>query len=241
MIVSWFSCGDASAVASKLTLLSKPDVIVARCVVANEHPDNDRVARDYAVWFGQPILNLASAEFSDCWEVWESRRYISGIKGAPCTLEMKKAVRWDFERQYQPEAQVFGFTVEERKRADQFRQNNPDVKLLTPLIDAGLTKQDCFELVRGAGLQRSAMYDLGFSNANCICCAKATSIVYWARNRHYFPEQFSRMSELSRRLGCRLTRLKGKRIFLDEIPVDINFHKKDRENVECGVLCAGAA
>jgi hypothetical protein len=85
------------------------------------------------------------------------------------------------------------------------------------------------------------MYKLGFSNNNCIACAKATSIVYWARTRHHFPAEFARMAELSRRLGCRLTRLKGKRIFLDEIPADIDWRKKDRENFDCSLLCKGEA
>jgi hypothetical protein len=38
-IVSWFSCGAASAVATKKTLLKygAENVIVASCVVENEH------------------------------------------------------------------------------------------------------------------------------------------------------------------------------------------------------------
>ena len=237
MIVSWFSCGNNSAVASKIAIDTYEDVVIARCVIDNEHTDNERFHDDAEHWFGQPILRLRSTEFKDCWEVWEKRRYISGIKGAPCTSEMKKAVRWAFEREYQPTHQVFGYSFDETKRAKQFRDNNPDVKLLTPLIDWEITKPQCAEWIMGAGIIQPVMYGLGFANNNCICCAKATSITYWARCRHFFPEQFQRMSELSRRLGCRLTRLKGTRIFLDEIPLDIDWHKKDRGTIGCGLLC----
>lgn len=239
MIVSWFSCGAASACATWLAQQTEPDeVVIARCLVANEHSDNDRFASDCErLWFKQPIVNLTNPEYADCWEVWEERRYISGIKGAPCTTEMKKVPRWSFEREHDPVAQVFGFTAEEKYRADRFREQNPEIKLITPLIDAGIKKEDCYLWLKAAGIELPVMYKLGFSNNNCICCAKATSIVYWARCRALFPVQFARMAELSRRFGVRLTRLKGKRIFLDEIPADVDWRKRDRENVECGLLC----
>lgn len=238
MIVSWFSCGNNSAVASKLAVDQYEDVVVARCVIPNEHPDNERFHEDVENWIGQSIVRLHSIGFKDCWEVWEKRRYISGIKGAPCTTEMKKAVRWAFERKHEPTHQVFGYSADETKRAELFRSNNPDVQLLTPLIEEGITKPQCADLIMGAGIVAPKMYELGFKNNNCIACAKATSIVYWARTRHFFPEQFQRMAELSRRLGCRLTRLKGVRIFLDEIPADFDWQgKKDRGAIGCGLLC----
>ena len=237
MIVSWFSCGAASALATAIALDEFPETVVARCIVDNEHEDNERFHDDCEKWFGKEILRLRSDDYADCWEVWEHRQYISGIKGAPCTSEMKKAVRWAFEREHHPEGQVFGYTSEEVARAERFRQNNPEVFLLTPLIDNSLNKFDCLYCLECRGIEIPTMYKLGFSNNNCIGCAKATSIVYWARTRHHFPDKFARMSELSRRLGCRLTRLKGKRIFIDEIPLDIDWRKKDRENIECGLLC----
>jgi hypothetical protein len=243
VIVSWFSCGCNSAVATKLALDLYPgEVTVARCIVDNEHQDNERFHADCARWFGQPILRLASTEYADCWEVWEKRRYISGVKGAPCTVEMKKAVRWEFERKYNPAGQVFGFSADEKKRADRFREQNPEVNLLTPLIDAGITKADCAIMVEfGEMIELPVMYKLGFKNNNCIACAKATSIAYWARTRHFFPAEFNRMAELSRRLGCRLTRLHGHRIFIDEIPADYDWQKRDRSDIDCGLWCGDAA
>ena len=48
-IVCWFSCGAASAVATKLAIADNAGrfpLIVARCIVREEHPDNDRFAAD---------------------------------------------------------------------------------------------------------------------------------------------------------------------------------------------------
>ena len=172
-IVSWFSAGAASAVATKLILAQHPTALVARCIVTNEHADNDRFAADCARWFGREIIEVRSAEYADCWDVWERRRYLNGIAGAPCTLEMKKRPRQDFERTHDIDGQAFGFTIEERKRADRFRKQNPDVRLLTPLIDAGLSKPDCMGMLDRAGIALPAMYALGFANNNCRTCVKA--------------------------------------------------------------------
>lgn len=243
-IVGWFSCGNNSAVMSKLLVDKYPDddVRIIRCVVANEHADNDRFHADVEKWIGRTIERRQSEEYADCWQVWEARRYMAGIKGAPCTIEMKKAVRWAFEKEWGPTHQAFGFSADEKKRADRFANGNPEIRLLRPLEESGLTKADCAAFIEGAGIELPVMYGLGFSNNNCIGCVKATSIVYWARTRHHFPDEFARTAELSRRLGCRLTRLKGKRIFIDEIPADFDWQKKDRsKQVECGVLCGSEA
>ena len=94
--IAWFSCGAASAVAAQLALKRYPDTIVARCVVDNEHPDNDRFAQDVARWLGVEILNLRSSRYRDCWDVWEKRRFLNSPNGALCTVEMKKKVRQKF-------------------------------------------------------------------------------------------------------------------------------------------------
>ncbi len=238
-VVSWFSCGDASAVATKLALAKYGAVTVARCVVPEEHPDNDRFAADCARWFGVPILELRSTEYASCEEVWTRRRYMSGPQGAVCTVEMKKAVRHAFEREHCPDVQVFGYTAEERDRAARFRDANPDVNLATPLIDAGLTKQDCHAIVDRAGLVIPAMYRLGFNNANCVGCVRAQSPSYWNRVRRHFPEVFARRAALSRELGVAL--VKGtsgdrERVFLDELDPAIGSADTDPA-MDCSLLC----
>ena len=58
-IISWFSCGAASAVATKLLLSEKPerfDVRVVYCETGSEHPDNERFLADCENWFGQSVL-----------------------------------------------------------------------------------------------------------------------------------------------------------------------------------------
>lgn len=230
-VIGWFSCGDASAVACALTLKSYPEAVIVRIAIPSEHPDNERFAADCARWYGKEIQTLTDGRST--WEVWEQRKYIAGIAGAPCTGELKKTVRFGFQRP--DDLHVFGFTVEEQRRAETFRRNNHELKVSFPLIDTQLSKADCHAIVRAAGIELPAMYRLGFDNNNCIGCPKGGA-GYWNMIRRHFPEQFGRMAELSRRLGARLIRQDGERIFLDELRPETGRQKDDVE-IDCSPFC----
>lgn len=232
-VLAWFSCGDASAVACALALKEHPDAVIARIVLTSEHSDNDRFAADCAKWYGRDIVNLASTEYADTWAVWEKRKYIAGIAGAPCTTELKKAVRFEFQRA--DDLHIFGYTVEEEHRAQRFRDSNHEIKVSFPLIDAQLSKADCHAIVRAAGITLPAMYLLGFDNNNCIGCPKGGA-GYWNMVRKHFPAQFDRMAELSRRLGARLIKQDGKRVFLDELRTTTG-RQKDEITIDCSPFC----
>lgn len=214
--ISWFSCGAASAVATKLF----PHAIPVYCETGAEHPDNERFLADCEAWFGRPVRRLKSEEYADTWDVWEKTRWLAGIKGARCTIELKVAPRLSFQRP--TDIHVFGYTADapDMDRAARLRQNYPEMEILTPLIDRGLTKAACLDMVQRAGIKLPPMYALGFQNNNCIPCPKATSPAYWALIRKHFPEKFDRMAKLSRELDVRLCRINDERRFIDEIPLD---------------------
>lgn len=230
-VVSWFSCGAASAVATKLV---QPDVI-AYCETGAEDFDNARFMMDCERWFGMDITKLQSEKYSSTWEVWEDRQYIAGIAGAPCTGELKIKQRIAFQRP--DDIHVFGYTADSSdvSRAHNLRVNWPDLNILTPLIDRGINKAACKAMVEGAGIAVPRTYAMGFPNANCIPCCKATSPDYWSLVRMYYPAEFARMAKLSRRLGARLARLHGERVFIDEIPGD--WPVTQAAAPECDFLC----
>lgn len=234
-VVVWFSCGDPSAVAAKLALSKfdmrpgDPHFVVARIRIANEHDDNERFAADVERWLGHPITVLASERYADCWEVWEKRRYLNGPAGALCTTEMKKMVRKDFQRA--DDIQVFGYTVEGVERARKFRAENFEVDLRTPLIDAGLTKDDCHALVSRAGIELPAMYRMGYANNNCRGCVKG-GMGYWNKIRVDFPETFARMARLERSIGASC--ING--VWLDELDPTAG-RMSDEPNIACSLMC----
>lgn len=236
-IVCWYSCGVASAVATKLAIVEnagRRPLVVARCIVAEEHPDNDRFSSDCEQWFGVPITNLVNEKFGgSIYEVFEKRRYISGIAGAPCTIELKKDVRKKFERP--TDTHIFGYCSEEIERFDNFLDAN-NIAATSPLIDRGLMHSDCLAMIDRAGITLPAMYLLGYKHNNCIGCCKATGQGYWNKIRDDFPQQFERMSKVSRRLGVRIIRINGQRSFLDELQPWTGDYQKEPE-IQCGIFC----
>ncbi|NOY72414.1 MAG: hypothetical protein GXP14_08555 [Gammaproteobacteria bacterium] len=136
-IVSWFSCGAASAVATKLVIAESAPVTVAYCHVREEHADNMRFLRDCEGWFGQNVLILENETYKgSCFNVFQ-KNYFRTPKGSPCTRELKRRVRHKFQEP--TDTIVFGFTIEEEDRLNDFIDRNNEVPVRAPLIERGLT------------------------------------------------------------------------------------------------------
>lgn len=228
--IGWFSCGAASAVAVKLTG-AQP----VYCETGSEHPDNERFLADCERWFGQRVTRLRSDGYVDTWDVWNRTRWLAGINGARCTIELKVIPRLAFQRP--DDIHVFGYTCDspDAARASRLRDAYPELTIETPLIERGLTKAACLDMVQRAGIALPPMYAMGFQNNNCIPCVKATSPAYWALVRKQFPAKFARMAVLSRELDVRLCRINGERSFIDEIPAD--HPTTDPIQPSCDFLC----
>ena len=217
--LAWFSCGAASAVAARLT----PDAEPVYCETGSEHPDNERFLQDCEQWFGRKVTRLKSERYIDTWDVWTKRRYLAGVQGALCTVELKSMPRLVYQRP--DDVHILGYTVDpsDWNRAERLRAVYPEMTIKTPLIDRALTKAHCLDLLERAGIRLPPLYALGFHNNNCMPCVKAQSPAYWALVRREFPEKFERMAKLSRELGVTLakgTSGKRARMFIDEIPLD---------------------
>lgn len=240
-IVVWFSNGAASAVAWKETVRlygNRCRVIAVNNPVAEEDVDNLRFAQDVSRWVGQwlifwknPKRLHASAEM-----VWEDARGMSFIGGAPCTLQLKKDARYDFEKSHHVDWHVLGFTADEKARSDRFALTERD-NLLPVLVDSGITKDDCYRIITDAGIELPRVYLWGYPNANCIGCVKATSPTYWNHVRKMNPDVFAKRAEQGRRLGAKLVRWKGERIFLDQLPEDAVGRPMKSMKIECGIFC----
>ena len=237
--ISWFSCGAASAVATKLAL-SEYDLEIVYCEVKEEHPDNKRFLKDCEKWFNQEIKILGNDEYKrSIDEVFWRRKYLAGISGAPCTLLLKKEVRKQFE--LPDDIQIFGYTVEEQDRLDRFIDANNDVNIEVPLIDKGLTKIDCLAMIENAGIELPKMYKLGYKNNNCMGCVKASSPAYWKKIEIDFPKRFQIMRGFELITGARICKMTvdgvpDQRVRLDEIP-DYIKPMDDTIDIQCGIFC----
>ena len=165
LIAVWFSCGAASAVAAKKTIEKygkTHEIVIVNNPVVNEHPDNERFLKDCEVWLGQKIIKAINKKYPSCdiRDVFEKRKYISGVGGAPCTSELKKEARYQFEKENDIDWHVLGFTVDEKKRSDRFMKFERE-NLIPILIDENITKEDCFKILQEAKIKLPEIYSLG--------------------------------------------------------------------------------
>lgn len=235
----WFSCGAASAVASKLTLTRYPDdnVRILNTPIVEEDSDNRRFLRDVEEWLGTEIETVRNPTWNDsAVEVWDRRRFMSSPAGAPCTGELKKEARRKWQENNHVDFHVLGFTVDEKKRHEQFVRTEIS-NVLPVLIEAGFTKQQCAKFLVAHGIELPRMYSLGYPNANCIGCVKATSPTYWNHVRKTHPDVFEDRAKQSREIGCRLARVRGKRVFLDELESDAKGAPMKSLRFSCGSFC----
>jgi 3'-phosphoadenosine 5'-phosphosulfate sulfotransferase (PAPS reductase)/FAD synthetase len=229
-IVSWFSCGAASAVATVFAAMRYEGVQPIYCRVAQEHDDNFRFIKDFENTFHMKVKIITNEQFNgDIYKVFMSRKFIKNQHGAPCTMLLKKELRKQFQ---QPsDLQVFGYTVEEQARADRFIDANNDVNEYFPLIDNSITKKQTLELISNAGINLPVMYQLGYLNNNCIGCVKG-GMGYWNKIRKDFPDAFTKAASLERTLGHSIC----KGVYLDELSPTRGRFVKDSPG-DCGFTC----
>lgn len=241
-IVCHFSCGAASAVATKLTILSAPDaqeIAILNAFITEEHPDNRRFLTDCEKWFGRPVTVLRDEKFNaSVRTVWSRKRFMKSAFGAPCSMHLKREV---IEAACFPDdVHVFGYTAEELESRKAVRRML-DNGALMPLIDRGLSHADCLAIIERAGIELPAMYRLGYNNANCIGCCKGGE-GYWNKIRRDFPEQFAEVVQIQEAIGPGAylfrNRKTGIRYGLKDL--DSNAGRHMTELPACSFVCADA-
>jgi hypothetical protein len=242
-IVCQFSCGAASAVATKLVLASHApeDVLIVNAFIAEEHEDNRRFLADCEKWFGHPIAVLRDEKYgASTDEVWRRKRYMKGPHGAPCSGELKRKLLKTVA--LPGDVNVVGFTREESDRLDELQDYFPDVEWLAPLIERDLGKDDCLAMVERAGIELPAMYLLGYDNANCIGCPKGGQ-AYWQNIRGDFPERFVKIQAIQEGIGpganflrFRSGERKEQRMSLAELPPGRGDMKRE-PSFSCSFFC----
>jgi hypothetical protein len=222
-IVCQFSCGAASAVATKLALAKYSethDVQILNAFLVEEHPDNRRFLADCERWFGRTVTVLRDEKYgASIIRVFEKTRFMASRHGANCTKILKRKLMDDWK---QPgDVMVLGYTAEEADRLEDFRDRNPDRPVIAPLIDAGLGKEDCKAMIERAGIYLPVMYRMGYDNANCIGCVKGGE-GYFRAIREDFPEQFEALAKVQDEIGegafLFRNRSTGERYSLRDIP-----------------------
>lgn len=229
-IVSWFSCGSASAYATYLALQKYKEIEIVYCEVINEHSDNKKFLKDFENKFKVKINILKNEKYNgDIYKVFRERKFIKNQFGAPCTMLLKKEMRKKYQKP--DDIQIFGYTAEELGRRDRLIDANPEIITDDILIDNNITKNICKNWLIDNGFELPVMYKLGYQNNNCIGCVKG-GMGYWNAIRKDFPEIFDKMAKLERELGHSVC----KESYLDELEPNRGSFKRDLPK-ECGFNC----
>ena len=233
MIISWFSGGITSAVATKMALQMYKDVKPIFIETGGHHKDMPRFIEQCQDWFDTEIEVLQDKRFTDHIDLCEKLKVVNFITGAECSRTLKKRVRQKYQKVNEFEGQVFGFEFElkEINRSIRFKEQNPETKPLFPLIEKKITKAHCMEMVTRVGIELPEMYKLGYSNNNCVGCVKG-GMGYWNKIRVDFPDTFERMAKVERQIG----RTCIKNQFLDELEPERGRHKLP-PMPECDLFC----
>lgn len=242
-IVSHFSCGAASAVATKLILAEYPPerIVIYNAFIQEEHSDNRRFLADCERWFGHPVTVLRDEKYgASSHEVWRRKRFLSnGVYGALCAAILKREVIDPF---CQPDdIHVLGYTAEETKRVEKFRGSNENKQCLFPLWERGITHAETLGIVERAGIELPLMYRLGYNNANCVGCCKGGE-GYWNKIRHDFPETFAQVVQIQAEIGPGSYLFRNRKTDERFSLADLD-PSKGRHNTElpdCGFACAMA-
>lgn len=228
MKVSWFSAGVSSFIACYLEKETIDKIMYIH--IDDQHEDTMRFLRDCEKVLDKKIEILQSP-YKSVNNVIKTFRFINGPYGAKCTDILKKRVRKEWEYGKTDLTYVWGYDISERHRAERLQEAFLEHKHLFPLIDRGLTKEDCHGLCSSLGIKRPKMYDLGYRNNNCIGCVKG-GMGYWNKIRKDFPEVFAERARLEREIGASC--ING--VYLDELEPDRG-RFDDEVLEECSIFC----
>tara|TARA_R110000851_G_scaffold200948_2_gene352100 strand:+ start:74 stop:844 length:771 start_codon:yes stop_codon:yes gene_type:complete len=238
--VVWFSCGASSAVAGKLAIQKYGnDVDLVYCDTGGEHESNMVFLQDCEKWYGRDITILKNENYVDHFDVFKKTKVLQMPSGfAYCTHKLKMELRDDAG--YCESINIFGYTLEEKKRSIKLEEHNIDMLCEFPLIDEQVSKADCLGILWKEGIKLPLMYELGYDHNNCIGCVKG-GMGYWNKIKIDFPEHFNKMAKIERELGVTVLKFRsgkrqGERMYLDELQPNMgNFQKEP--SIMCGIDC----
>lgn len=149
----------------------------------------------------------------------------------------KKRVRkqWEYEHRDCDLTYVWGFDLNEKHRAKRLFDSMAYAKHEFPLIGRSLTKANAHSICSMLGVKRPAMYDMGYSNNNCVGCVKGGK-GYWNKIRVDFPDVFEDRAKMEREIGHSILHDKNGMVFLDEL--DPSAGRMSSEIMDdCSIFC----
>ena len=203
--IGWWSGGVTSAVACYL--IAKRDIPFRVIMIdtKNEHPDTYRFKKDCENLYNKKIETISAigGKYENIQDVWRKYKSLNVATGAVCSSELKRVVRENWQKSNNYIAQVFGFefTKKEFNRAMSLKLNHPLTKPIFPLLESGLDKKDCLNILNKKNVLPPKAYFMGFKNNNCLAtgCVQG-GIGYWKKIKNDAPDLFNKMAKMEHEL-----------------------------------------
>ena len=232
-VISWFSSGVSSAVATKMAIDDVDRIIYTH--IDDQHPDTMRFIKDCEQWFGKPVEIMQSylGSVEGACKAAGGRGYVNGPAGAACTRLLKRRVRkeWELDNESLNLAYIWGMDAGEGHRCERLRESMPDQEHRFPLVDQKIHKAEAHRILKASDIKRPAMYDMGYVNNNCVGCVKGGQ-GYWNAIRRDFPEVFEQRAKMERFIQATCI----KDVYLDELDPEAGRHSRPIVD-DCGIFC----
>lgn len=237
-----FSCDVSSACACYIELAQHSDMKIVYIHVEDQHSDTMRFLNECENWYqellntGDQVIEIRQSEYKTVENACRAFGYINGVRGAKCTGVLKRRVRKEMERELNllPSQiiYVWGLDWDEQGRADRLVDvTMKEYKHSFPLIRSNIDKKYAHRMLEKAYIKRPKMYDLGYSNNNCVGCVKGGK-GYWNHIRVDFPKVFANRAKMERDIGASC--ING--TYLDELDPLSGRHKPPIVP-DCGIFC----
>jgi len=135
--------------------------------------------------------------FSSLYEYCKSKKFLPSIRWRWCTYRFKLQPIWRYTGK--PCVMFIGISYDERHRAvKEYRQKQAKtIKIRYPLIEAGITRRDCIQIIKDHGLK------VPMKSGCWICPFQSEKRLIWLYNNH--RDLFDKIVELEKVRGNRHT------------------------------------
>lgn len=220
-IVVGFSGGVTSAWCAGWALRNFPrdEVVLLWHDTMEEHPDTYRFLREMAAALDMPITERSDGR--SVTEVFRDEGFLGNNQNAMCSRILKAQQGSGFIDELKREHRllngarreaglradgldifkVFGYSAREAERVSRMLGHGlaEGFTPLFPIIQEGVTKQQCADWCLSMGVRPSSMYEWS-DHANCVGCVKGGK-AYWLAVAEHHPDVFAQRAALEQEFG----------------------------------------
>lgn len=244
-VVVGYSMGVTSGWCAGWALRSFPneEVIFLFHDTKREHPDTYRFGRELAAVLAHPITE--DSDGRSVLEVFEDEAFLGNGQNAMCSRILKTERGETFVKRLQADGhdvvRVVGFSAREPNRVARMvgYADRGGYSVRFPVIEEGVTKQQCADWCISLGVRPSAMYEWS-EHANCIGCVKGGR-AYWLAVHQHHPDVFEEMALLEERYGHPIIRGGGREhpTLRELVTLGLKRPVHRRERIEIGACECG--